>query len=745
MRLYCFKFLVVEYLLLLLLDGIVAYKSSKSVNFTGRLHGKPTKMSKFARLKNYEEKIDKVFTIEEGLPPLPSIPPLPPRRHVLSKPRGAMYDPCQVTNLCQNSGKCIARENECWCKMGFHGFHCEFSDDVLKCAEDLCNYHGYINTEKQQNSENCECECEQGYSGDKCQIVSRCHSITCQNGGECDFNLGKCVCPPASAYSNSYNWLQIPGEGDDCSEGLIEAAYKRWLKEKPTGDDGQYCIPCHSSLDKYFQCLKKAVQQFYTITFDGLYLSPEYWEEKYNMFYHWFKFCEDHNCTYAFNKYCKLDQEAENVYDKVGYCTAKIGKLLIDPNYHFGWDIPAEEHGWSGYENIRKDFMSIQDLTFLVPHCNCPANRYGDFCEIPFSQNPCDVKISEFDSNFMKCEKSGSCVSDPFFPDKYICACAGGYRGERCQEPDPCYRNPCGGALCVELRPAEVSANLNQTYACVCKLSQDVSNEMKCENPEHEKDSSLKEKYQVCFKGGEKGQPNYKFPNCLNGGHCIPCAVYPVLCSQEDIHRKFRCQCSQDFLPPVCEKHPDACTNHKCQNGAFCTPDNSTLGGYKCTCMEGYNGALCQTPLGICDGKGFDACMHGECEPDDRSGRGFRCTCAPGFKGINCDLSTEYNFWEEFHENFDWTYPLTLNIILIPLFVVLRLIQDCNYTRDEVNKYRKIANPELNKAEPSEADDDELNEAIVEHKEEDDVDEKDNNSDISEDDGEKAADKSSTT
>lgn len=44
------------------------------------------------------------------------------------------------------------------------------------------------------------------------------------------------------------------------------------------------------------------------------------------MFYHWFKFCEDHNCTYAFNKYCKLDQEAENVYDKVGYCTAKIGK-----------------------------------------------------------------------------------------------------------------------------------------------------------------------------------------------------------------------------------------------------------------------------------------------------------------------------------------------------------------------------------------------------------------------------------
>lgn len=114
--------------------------------------------------------------------------------------------------------------------------------------------------------------------------------------------------------------------GDDCSEGLIEAAYKRWLYEKPTEDDGQYCIPCHSSLDKYFQCLKKAVQQFYTITFNGLYLSPEYWEEKYNMFYHWFKFCEDHNCTYAFNKYCKLDQEAENVYDKVGYCTAKIGK-----------------------------------------------------------------------------------------------------------------------------------------------------------------------------------------------------------------------------------------------------------------------------------------------------------------------------------------------------------------------------------------------------------------------------------
>lgn len=55
-----------------------------------------------------------------------------------------------------------------------------------------------------------------------------------------------------------------------------------------------------------------------------------------------------------------------------------------------------------------------------------------------------------------------------------ISRCAFGYRGDRCDEIDPCYNAPCGEALCVELKPAEVGA-FNETYACVCKLTQDVT------------------------------------------------------------------------------------------------------------------------------------------------------------------------------------------------------------------------------------------------------------------------------
>lgn len=52
--------------------------------------------------------------------------------------------------------------------------------------------------------------------------------------------------------------------------------------------------------------------------------------------------------------------------------------------------------------------------------------------------------------------------------------------------------------------------------------------------------------------------------------------------------------------------------------------------------------------------------MHGDCVEDSESSRGFKCKCAPGVKGINCDLSTEYSFWNDFHVSWFFVEGLRL-------------------------------------------------------------------------------------
>lgn len=72
-----------------------------------------------------------------------------------------------------------------------------------------------------------------------------------------------------------------------------------------------------------------------------------------------------------------------------------------------------------------------------------------------------------------------------------------------------------------------------------------------------------------------------------------------------------------------------------CENG-FCIPQSFS---YQCRCDSGFWGQRCSFP------NAFDPCSNhkcengGICEPDDRISTNYSCFCAPGFEGTHCEVN----------------------------------------------------------------------------------------------------------
>uniref|UniRef100_A0A8C2WJR7 von Willebrand factor D and EGF domains n=1 Tax=Cyclopterus lumpus TaxID=8103 RepID=A0A8C2WJR7_CYCLU len=227
-----------------------------------------------------------------------------------------------------------------------------------------------------------------------------------------------------------------------------------------------------------------------------------------------------------------------------------------------------------------------------------------------------------------ECLNGASCVTNANLPPgsgEYLCACPGGFKGERCEvDVDDCKPNPCRLGRCIDgadsfscvcppgmtgrgppsaattrLAPSSVDSASEGTEATgrsahvtVCRHQ--CGRNMECTAPNA---CACKEGYTgygchiaVCR------------PDCRNQGKCV----------RPDV-----CECTAGYSGPTCE---EASCEPPCEHGGTCLDRNL------CTCPYGYVGPRCE--IMVCNRH----CEHGgECLSPDV------CECKAGWYGPTCN------------------------------------------------------------------------------------------------------------
>lgn len=177
------------------------------------------------------------------------------------------------------------------------------------------------------------------------------------------------------------------------------------------------------------------------------------------------------------------------------------------------------------------------------------------------------------------------------------CACSSLWKGVRCETSTQpaCASSPCSnGGTCVNVKNNVTSSTSTGGYLCHCPIG--------FSGP-------------TCHQTTNHCQPD----PCRNGATCVP--------SKDN--SSYTCKCAAGFTGAHCHL-PDHCqlAKNPCQNGGTC---QALSDGYRCQCIPGYVGDLCQSEVDYCVAK---PCANGgACENLKND---FRCSCRPGFGGKDC-------------------------------------------------------------------------------------------------------------
>lgn len=106
---------------------------------------------------------------------------------------------------------------------------------------------------------------------------------------------------------------------------------------------------------------------------------------------------------------------------------------------------------------------------------------------------------------------------------------------------------------------------------------------------------------------------------CLNGGSC------------SDLVNSFRCNCVPGFTGALCQTNVDDCLTKPCANGGQC---HDLINDFKCTCKPGFAGKDCSSEINEC---ATHPCLNGgTCSERVNA---YECVCPRGFFGQRCEKS----------------------------------------------------------------------------------------------------------
>lgn len=216
--------------------------------------------------------------------------------------------------------------------------------------------------------------------------------------------------------------------------------------------------------------------------------------------------------------------------------------------------------------------------------------------------------------------------------------CPSQWKGVRCETSTqpPCASSPCvNGGTCVNTKNGNsTGSGTTAGYVCHCPIGfsgptcHQISNHCQpdpCRNGATcvpgKDNSSYTCKCAAGFTGAHCHLPDHCQKNpCLNGGTCQ---------TQAD---GYRCQCVPGYVGDLCQSEVDYCVAKPCANGGSC---ENLKNDFRCSCRPGFGGKDCSRYVNECVSS---PCANGgSCvTTGSGSGDGFKCECPPGYTGANC-------------------------------------------------------------------------------------------------------------
>ncbi|CAD5227872.1 unnamed protein product [Bursaphelenchus okinawaensis] len=420
---------------------------------------------------------------------------------------------------------------KCWCKKGFYGDTCDFTEGMRQCTEEQCNGHGIVNPE-QLHEEGCKCHCEEYYTGDHCDLIIPCKDQECINGGKCE------NCEIIDLETSNDPTICYPCEGGGYSQ------YVECLKENAKVDadvliqmvdDFMLNGGQMSDLETDF-CVNKGQCN---VMIGSLPISPESDEEDQTV-----------NKLFVLPK-CECRPEFEGEFCEKRRKT-ECEKLLPEERCAHGVCVHTKLNGIKcvcdeGYEGKRCELknkchpnpcgdatcveITVQELSEdKIPICVCNNDQDVDGrskkCTSPHFQQ------CYHENGTSKCGANAACYPCTLDNEKdalfdvcsheedergFRCVCPPGLAQPFCQRPlTPCDLNPCkNGAIC------ELTKHNQDGYTCSCK---DGYKGPKCE-----------QYVEICDRRSVK---------CVNG-----------TCVKDSAHKRgYRCDCEYEFTGRNCDK-----------------------------------------------------------------------------------------------------------------------------------------------------------------------------------------------